>query len=633
MRFSSSTRSILSTFVSGLLIQSTHSVPTTAPSASDFKRYDYGVEGHNFIKRQTGFIPATGVHIGSGPAGSAPQRLEIRELEKDKTMWTLYILGLDMLQNVDQSDMQSWYQIMGIHGRPYLPFDHVQASSPANAQHGYCTHGSLLFPTWHRPYLALYEQVLHGLIQQIANYYPEGPIKDQYVAAAPNFRTPYWDWAAAQGAGASVYPSSVGGSPGIDIDGPAGTQLIANPLYSYVFQPRDPQELPDRPFNTWQQTLRYPTSTAANAVSQNNLVAQQLDNSASMFRSRLYNLLTNSHDYSSFSNEGLVQGGGNVGFESIESIHNSIHGLTGSGGHMNFVDYSAFDPLFMLHHTMVDRAFALWQAINPDSYVPDRASRIATFTISTGEVVGATTPLKPFRNAAGDFWDSNGIQDTKTFGYTYPETANSTGANIPANVVFAVNKLYGPNSAGSPLARIGNRAALDDTVDSIIPRNTADGVAYREWIANIQVQKHALSGPFFIHIFLGPFNPDPFKWSFEPNLVGTHSIFDKTFSTLATQTFCNCTDDAVTGTVPLTDALGNALAENKIKSLDVADVEPYLKANLRYKLSYLDDTEVASGLVPSLEINVVSAAVKKAATDIELPQWGKLEGQLEVVRG
>lgn len=85
------------------------------------------------------------------------------------------------------------------------------------------------------------------MIQQIASMYPAGAVRDKYVASAKNFRIPYWDWAAVPGTGKSVLPASVGGSPGIDVDGPAGVQTIANPLYSYQFQPLDPTQLPDAP--------------------------------------------------------------------------------------------------------------------------------------------------------------------------------------------------------------------------------------------------------------------------------------------------------------------------------------------------------------------------------------------------
>ena len=135
--------------------------------------------------------------------------------------------------------------LAGIHGRPFQPFNNVQATSPDNSKAGYCTHASILFPPWHRPYLALYEQVLHEIMQHIASWYPES-VKGKYVAAASNFRIPYWDWAAPAPSGQSVLPLSVQ-SPTVEVDGPSGKQLIGNPLFSYAFQPLDSNALPDPP--------------------------------------------------------------------------------------------------------------------------------------------------------------------------------------------------------------------------------------------------------------------------------------------------------------------------------------------------------------------------------------------------
>lgn len=44
----------------------------------------------------------------------------------------------------------------GIHGRPYRPWGGVKGGNPSGWQ-GYCTHTSILFAPWHRPYLALFE--------------------------------------------------------------------------------------------------------------------------------------------------------------------------------------------------------------------------------------------------------------------------------------------------------------------------------------------------------------------------------------------------------------------------------------------------------------------------------------------
>ena len=116
MRLYTQTRSLVSAFAASLFIQSACSVPTSSSEpvpGAPHQRYEYGVDRHSFIKRQANYFATTGVHVGSGPGGSAPQRLEVRELEKDTTLWTLYLLGLDMLQWTPQEDLQSWYQIMG----------------------------------------------------------------------------------------------------------------------------------------------------------------------------------------------------------------------------------------------------------------------------------------------------------------------------------------------------------------------------------------------------------------------------------------------------------------------------------------------------------------------------------------
>jgi hypothetical protein len=45
---------------------------------------------------------------------------------------------------------------LGIHGVPFVTWNGVGPAAGASMS-GYCPHSSVLFPTWHRPYLALYE--------------------------------------------------------------------------------------------------------------------------------------------------------------------------------------------------------------------------------------------------------------------------------------------------------------------------------------------------------------------------------------------------------------------------------------------------------------------------------------------
>ena len=354
-------------------------------------------------------------------------------------------------------------------------------------------------------------------------------------------------------------------------------------------------------YNEQSYVLRYPNNNTASAVSQNDLVSRQLDNNAATFRSRVYNLLGQQHNYSVFSNTGWYPDNTDADYDSIEGIHDQIHALVGSGGHMSVTDYSAFDPLFMLHHANIDRLFAMWQVINPDSYVVSTAATADTYNFRTGDMLDSQSILTPFHDSSGTFWNSDTARDTRTFGYWYPETNGGPGVNGKDQVVQAMTALYGDKTTNGT---DGNAAQRRDAV-----------VNHREWIVNLKVDKHALNGSFFVHIFLGGFGSDPTAWSFEPNLVGTWAVLDK-FNN------ANTPNKPVTGTIPLTGVLSKLVLANKLKSLDPDDVEPYLTANLKYRVTLLDDTEIGNGDVPSLSVMVISAPVAPPQKDSELPAWG-----------
>lgn len=160
---------------------------------------------------------------------------------------------------------------------------------------------------------------------------------------------------------------------------------------------------------------------------------------------------------------------------SFESPHNNVHNSVGcNNGTMYDLNWSAFDPAFMLHHTNVDRLIALWQAIYPNSSiftVVDYAG--ALYGLPAGDV-SADTPLKPFRipddnpDGAEGFHTSRSVRDIAVLGYTYPELqtpggdggngTNGTGAPPPLSpdelaehVRFEVNSLYSnqPTTAGN----------------------------------------------------------------------------------------------------------------------------------------------------------------------------------------
>lgn len=128
-----------------------------------------------------------------------------------------------------------------------------------------------------------------------------------------------------------------------------------------------------------------------NAVSQDQSVAALLDSNRISARDRLYNLFTFYDNFTQFGTESYTFGKNFSNADSMESLHDVIHGLVGSGGHMTYLDYSAFDPIFWLHHAMVDRCFALWQTLHPDAYVEPGQTFQNSFTIPQGTIVDLNT--------------------------------------------------------------------------------------------------------------------------------------------------------------------------------------------------------------------------------------------------
>jgi tyrosinase len=56
---------------------------------------------------------------------------------------SLYVQGLAAMQGVPESELLSYYQIAGIHGRPYYSWDDVP-QTPGAPLTGYCPHSESL---------------------------------------------------------------------------------------------------------------------------------------------------------------------------------------------------------------------------------------------------------------------------------------------------------------------------------------------------------------------------------------------------------------------------------------------------------------------------------------------------------
>lgn len=217
-------------------------------------------------------------------------------------------------------------------------------------------HGSWHFFTWHRAYLYFYERILGKLLNDTT------------------FALPFWNW-----------------------DDPAGMSIptIYRENTSSLFNP-----------------TRYP-----NALKFTDLGGCEADdNPDSLDKQKQCNLqvmhrqfLAASNSTSIFFGGALRAGGSLPGGGPIEnSPHSPVHINTGSD--MSVIARSGYDPLFIAHHSNVDRLWAIWDGISGK-----RSKVIAD---------------EDFLNATFLFWDENmervriqvrDIIDMRKLGYVYED--------------------------------------------------------------------------------------------------------------------------------------------------------------------------------------------------------------------
>lgn len=376
--------------------------------------------------------------------------------------------------------------------------------------------------------------------------------------------------------------------------------------------------------------MRAPTSSGSDASSNNSEVNQGLASHMAQNQQRLYNLFSSYSNYTTFSNEGWASDTSR--YDSLESLHDNVHAmLGGSLGHMTIVPFSAFDPLFFLHHCMIDRILAMWQALYPNSWVEPNRARMASYTTAVGEWLNVSTPLTPFfASSNGTFWNSAMLRDTIVLGYTYPELvgvslSNSTSvAAGRSKVATAITKLYGgyssnklitgsSGSGGHKSSRFKSRSRynIGPRSSSTLPVNKiiTNGTQYREWIANIRVDRQALNGPFSIVLGLN-----------DGTLIGTMGVFASP-PLIANMTPMAPGAQLIASTVPLTNILVEKLSNGSISCLDPEVVGPYLENHLLVTVTTGDGARVKPADVSGLNITIISSLVEGSSNDAHLPTW------------
>ncbi|KAI0322397.1 hypothetical protein OF83DRAFT_1080307 [Amylostereum chailletii] len=553
----------------------------------------------------------------SAAASALPNRLEINDFVKNADQFSLYVQALNTIYTADQSQTASFFQIAGIHGLPYVQWDGSGGSQPLQGSYGgYCTHGSVLFPTWHRPYVALFEQVLQQTAKDIAVTYSVD--QDRWVDAANNLRQPYWDWASN-----AVPPDEVIALQNVTIITPNGQNTsVANPLTKYTFHPVESSFYD--PYDNWPTTLRHATSDQSDAQSdvsdaQSDVDAlrSQMQSAQEDITSKTYNLLSRVHTWAEFSNHNPNDGGSNS--NSVEAIHDGIHVVTG------------FDPIFFLHHANVDRMLSLWSALNPNVWITDGPAEGGTYAIGEDDTVGATTGsssvhnaipfvdfthvhagLAPFWQSQTGYWTSAQVADTQTFGYTYPDFNGLDMSNkdaVKSAIAKQVNQKYG-SSNSFPSSRRKRSHAKRSRVAHALSRASYDEApaatsgSYNDWTARIRFKKFQLSSSASVLIFLGDVPVDPSEWTTSPSYVGASHSFVRSERK-------NCliciqqADKEIEGYVHLNAALARVSGLN---STDPSVVQPYLKENLHWRV------RTAGGFLTNMLEQLTSLDVAVAST-------------------
>jgi tyrosinase len=352
-------------------------------------------------------------------------------------------------------DSRSFFVLGGYHGEP---FRDQGATDPA-WWGGYCEHGTVLFPTWHRAYLHALEKALQG------------------VPGCAGVMLPFWDETSAHSL-ANGLPKALT-SKTFELDG----QVIPNPLRSFVIPVpivdvlKGDGSLYGKPAGY--ETVRYPLSglvgTDAERVSTATHNAKYPDDGTNV-RLLNQNLTTwlnaapvvdgkslqgaflheqfvrclDAPTYTLFSNT-TSAGAYNSSHPAdqhvvpLESPHNSIHlaiggfdvptadfdasPLEGANGDMGENDTAGLDPVFFFHHCFIDYAFWTWQRRHGSTHALEIDSNDKGADYSTagqppagrkqGERLDANSGLNPFKTAAGTAMTSADVADIAKLGYSY----------------------------------------------------------------------------------------------------------------------------------------------------------------------------------------------------------------------
>jgi len=418
-------------------------------------------------------------------------RKNIRDLTKKEQ--DDLIKAFVAIQALPSTHEDSFFVIAGYHGEPF------RGAGYGNPQWwgGYCNHGNVLFPTWHRAYLHRLEKALQRQVPGVAIPYWDETEQRTLDSGLPEiFLEPKWTYGETKD---------------------TLSEPIDNPLFSYKFRASINDNLSSIPDANYSkqigyETVRYPFSglvgtdkdkakTAAhNAIliemgreKTNHLLnenirqwlncKQYVVDEETVYPAAVadkYKACLDAPNYTVFSNTTSAKrwnqddtgdhvNNPNEPVVSLESPHNSIHlacggfqvppqpyqepppnysKYAGANGDMGENDTASFDPVFYFHHSFIDLQFARWQEkmakIDP-GYFRIKHGYPGTNSVDsqgpTPGVAGGTwltldSPLEPFRklNNAVGFMTSYDVVETEKLGYVYHYNGKKVDTTLPHQI-------------------------------------------------------------------------------------------------------------------------------------------------------------------------------------------------------
>ncbi|KAF3931147.1 Tyrosinase [Dactylellina cionopaga] len=399
-------------------------------------------------------------------------RRSLQELQNDydngiKEPLEKLIRAFQGIQALPPSDQNSFFVIAGYHGEPFR--GPGAGGTTLSWWGGFCQHGSVLFPTWHRAYVLRLENALRS------------------ISGCEDVVMPFWDEClVVESEQKGDVSSSIPVIPSVltQVTFPLDNKDIPNPLYSYTLAKAIVDKAGDGDYGKSQgyTTVRYPLSGLSgpqdiiqtqdhnnnykdpvkNTEILNGNVKAWLEgtykitpdptdpNKVTTSYPDTYSVLSrfkrclDAPSYNIFSNvnsqaywiDQVGQDGNKDYYDSLESPHNAIHlsvggfysagnydadAILGANGDMGENDTAAFDPIFFFHHCFIDHVFWLWQVKNghekdfklvEDFNDPGLISN-GVAGVAQGDVLTLETRLWPFQ------YNSCEVIDIEALGYTY----------------------------------------------------------------------------------------------------------------------------------------------------------------------------------------------------------------------